>query len=87
MSYVQRDEDGLIVGVYSRLQLGLAEEFVENATLHKSTADIVDERRREEYEKEGVTMEAMVIALWEGDPATIIAMEAKRQAVKARVPK
>lgn len=48
---------------------------------------IFNKTRREEYEKEGVTMEAMVIALWEGDQATINAMEAKRQAVKARIPK
>ena len=33
MSYVTRDKNGLIVGVYARLQQGLAEEFVENAEL------------------------------------------------------
>jgi len=48
---------------------------------------VFNETRRTEYEKEGITTDAMIVALWEGDQDTINAMEAKRQAVKARIPK
>ena len=86
MPYVKRDESGNIVGIFSNTNAN-ATEFVEDAILYKSPADIFEEARREEYEKEGVTIEAMVVALWEGDQAIINAMEAKRQAVKVRIPK
>jgi len=43
--------------------------------------------RQKEYIKEGITIEAMIVALWEGDQSVINAMEDKRQAVKTRVPK
>jgi len=52
------------------------------------TADeIFENQRREEYSKEGVTIAAMVVALWENDPVVIAEIETKRQAVKLRVPK
>lgn len=49
--------------------------------------EVFNETRRIEYEKEGITIDDMIVALWEGDQDTINAMEAKRQAVKVRVPK
>ena len=86
MSYVKRDNDGNIVGIFSHPN-DEATELVKDAVLYKSAVDIFEETRRKEYEKEGVTMEAMVVALWEGDQSTINAMEAKRQSVKLRIPK
>jgi len=86
MAYVKRDENGNIVGIFSHSN-DSSTEYVENPVLYKSATDIFEEMRREEYIKDGVTIESMVIALWEGDQVIIDAMEAKRQAVKLRVPK
>lgn len=36
MPYVQRNQSGLIVGIYENLQPGIAEEFVESPELGKS---------------------------------------------------
>ena len=86
MPYVKRDTSNNIVGIFNHPNDD-ATEFVEDAVIYKSASDMVDEARREEYEKEGVTIEKMVVALWEGNQDTINAMEAKRQVVKLRVPK
>lgn len=43
--------------------------------------------RREAYEREGLTLEALAIALIENDPAELAAIRAKRASVKARIPK
>jgi len=56
------------------------------ATQARLDSDFED-ARKSEYEKEGVSIEAMIVAMWENDPQTIAALEAKRQAVKLRVPK
>jgi len=86
MPYVKRDDLGNIVGILSHPN-DEANELVEDAVLYKSPADIFDDARRQEYEKEGVTIDKMIVALWENDQVAINALEAKRQAVKLRVPK
>lgn len=43
--------------------------------------------RREAYEEDGLTTEALVVALWENSPAVITALEDRRQAIKTRLPK
>jgi len=86
MPYVKRDGTGNIVGIFSNPN-DKATEFVENPVLYKSGDDIFEEARRAEYEKEGVTIDKMIVALWENDQGAITALESKRQAVKLRVPK
>ncbi len=86
MPYVKRDSSNNIVGIFNNPN-DKATEYVEDAVIYKSVTDIFEEARREEYEKEGVTIKAMVVALWENDQTVIAEMEAKRQVVKARIPK
>lgn len=46
-----------------------------------------DAKRRAGYEARGLTMDALVIALIEGDEAELERIRSEREAVKAEIPK
>ncbi len=86
MPYVKRDKNNNIVGIFSN-PTDDAYEFAESATLYKSESELFKEKRRKEYSKSGVTIDAIIIAMWEGDHSVIDEIESKRQAVKEKYQK
>lgn len=92
--YVQRDNNGKIIGVFRQLQPGLAEEELPDdhfeVLAYLNPPKGYAERRREEYNRRGVTIEAIAEALIEhagARPQKLQYLMTVRDEVRALIPK
>jgi len=89
--FIERDEAGRIKGVYAQRQGGYAEEELPDdyseVLAYLNPPKDYAQLRREEYNRRGVTIEALVVAMFEKNAAEIQRLEALRAQVKQDFPK
>lgn len=94
--YLKKDLNGNFVAwthptIPEPSQEQLEKDFQEWIAAHPEKVPTVDELRKSEYEKAGITIEALTVALWEklveNRPEAADAIQAKRLEIKARFPK
>lgn len=89
----EKNEEGKLNNIFLIEDKGQTEGEIDTiiTQVKQSRAPKIEDLRREEYEKEGITPQMMIIALWElaveNRPQAVNELQAKRQAIKEKYPK